>query len=85
VANNTTRLEPWLLCLIQHNGDKNQCLDLAASLVVNEATVMAVLMLLSVSIFKVGIPCGRQTNSTSAQRGLASTFTRTLLNVYRMV
>jgi preprotein translocase subunit SecY len=52
IANNAARLQPWLLCLAKYNGDKNQCLDLAASLVVNEATVMAVLLLLSVSIFE---------------------------------
>jgi hypothetical protein len=50
VANDATRLKPWLLCLAEHSGDKNQCLALAASFVVNEATVMAVLMLLSVSV-----------------------------------
>ena len=39
----------WLSCLVENHGDKNKCLDFAASIVVNEATVMAVLFLLSVS------------------------------------
>lgn len=44
------RAEPWLLCLVLNEGDKNVCLDQvkAAGLVTNEATVMAVLILLSV-------------------------------------
>jgi hypothetical protein len=42
------RAQPWLLCLVSAQGKKNQCLPLAAPLVVNEATVMAVLILLSV-------------------------------------
>lgn len=42
------KAEPWLLCLIVHAGDKNQCLDKVGGLVKNEATVMAALILLSV-------------------------------------
>jgi len=51
VLTDQARAEPWLLCLVEYNGDKNKCLDLAGPLVVNEATVMAVLILLSVSTF----------------------------------
>ncbi len=43
------KAQPWVLCLMANGGDKNKCLDLAAQLVVNEATVMAVLIMLSVS------------------------------------
>jgi len=39
----------WLVCLLQHNGDKDKCLDVAAELVIPEATALAVLFLLSVS------------------------------------
>ncbi|KAI9828780.1 MAG: hypothetical protein M1832_001885 [Thelocarpon impressellum] len=46
---NLTKARPWLFCLITNKGDKNKCLDLAASLAVNEATVMAVLILLSMN------------------------------------
>jgi len=49
VLNDESQAEPWLLCLVESDGDKNKCLDLAGALVVNEATVMAVLILLSVS------------------------------------
>lgn len=43
-----TKAQSWLLCLIESKGDKNKCLDIAASLRTNIATVMAVLVLLSV-------------------------------------
>ncbi|KAF4512567.1 hypothetical protein G6O67_001687 [Ophiocordyceps sinensis] len=39
----------WVLCLIRAAGDKNQCLDQARSMVVNEATVSAVLLLLALN------------------------------------
>ena len=44
------RAEPWLLCLVMNDGNKNACLDKvkSADLVTSEATVMAVLILLSV-------------------------------------
>ena len=44
------KAEPWLLCLVMNEGNKNACLDKvkSAELVTNEATVMAVLILLSV-------------------------------------
>jgi hypothetical protein len=45
---NPTKGQEWLLCLITANGDKNKCTEVAKDLVVNEATVMAVLVLLSV-------------------------------------
>lgn len=48
VTADLARAQPWLLCLVSAQGKKNQCLPLAAPLVVNEATVMAVLILLSV-------------------------------------
>jgi hypothetical protein len=45
------KAEPWLLCLVINGGNKSACLDKvkASGLVTNEATVMAVLILLSVS------------------------------------
>ncbi|POR31236.1 Uncharacterized protein TPAR_08556 [Tolypocladium paradoxum] len=39
----------WATCLIGASGDKNQCLNEARSLVVNEETVMAVLLLLALN------------------------------------
>lgn len=46
------KAELWLLCLVMNEGNKNACLDKvkSADLVTNEATVMAVLILLSVRI-----------------------------------
>lgn len=45
---NPAKADKWLFCLIESKGDKNKCIGLAQKLVVNEATVMAVLLLLSV-------------------------------------
>ena len=47
--------ESWVLCLIEHSGDKNKCLDEAGSLVINQATIMAVLLLLAVSFIPVDL------------------------------
>lgn len=49
IVKNPGRSLPWLACLVKTQGDKNTCLPLASNLVVNEATVTAVLLLLSVS------------------------------------
>lgn len=52
---NLGKAEPWLLCLVLHPTDKNACLDQVASadLVQSEATVMAVLIMMSVSLNSV--------------------------------
>ena len=47
-AENFSSIEPWLLCLVTNNGDKNKCLNLAGALILNEPTVLTVLYLLSV-------------------------------------
>jgi hypothetical protein len=49
VQNNPAIASSWISCLALAGGDKNKCLDLAEKLVVNEATIMSVLLLLSVS------------------------------------
>ncbi|KAH8602875.1 hypothetical protein B0O99DRAFT_604560 [Bisporella sp. PMI_857] len=54
----------WLVCLIEKNGDKNQCLDLAAPLVINESTVMAVLLLLSINGIWLLLLLGRRSMFT---------------------
>ena len=48
---NFGKAEPWLLCLVMHPTDKNACLELvhSAKLVQSEITVMAALILMSVS------------------------------------
>jgi hypothetical protein len=50
VTNDPKVAEDWVLCLIGASGDKSKCLNEAKKLVVNEATVTAVLLLLGVSI-----------------------------------
>lgn len=49
IATNPDKALDWTTCLVLSGGDKNKCLDKAAKLIVNEAAVMAVLVLLSVS------------------------------------
>ena len=46
---NISKVAPWILCLIENGGDKNACLSKASAFLVNEATVLAILILLSVS------------------------------------
>ncbi|OAT08983.1 hypothetical protein, variant 2 [Blastomyces gilchristii SLH14081] len=41
--------EPWIFCLVLSKGDKNKCAHLASSLGPNEASIFAVLVLLSLS------------------------------------
>lgn len=48
VAKDPVEAEAWITCLMKNGGDKTSCLHLANKLVVNEATVIAVLVLLSV-------------------------------------
>ena len=50
-AQHLEKAEPWLLCLVIHGGDKTACLSKVkqTGIVVNEGTVMAALVLLSVS------------------------------------
>lgn len=43
------QIEPWLACLSLTQGNKVQCLPLAKDLVTNEATIIAVLVFISVS------------------------------------
>ncbi|KAH8890836.1 putative G-protein coupled receptor [Thozetella sp. PMI_491] len=50
---------PLILCLVTASGDKNQCLNEASALVVNMATVGAVLILLAVNGFWLLLLLGR--------------------------
>ena len=47
---NLERAKPWIACLAMTAGDQNACLSEASVLGPNEATILAVLMLLSVSL-----------------------------------
>lgn len=49
VKNDPTKAMPWILCLLEHDGNKVPCLDKARMLVVNMPTVGAVLVLLGVN------------------------------------
>jgi hypothetical protein len=49
ISKNPLKAQNWLECLIKTGGNKNKCLSFAESLTINEATVMSVLILLSVS------------------------------------
>ena len=57
------KAEPWLLCLVTNDGDKNKCLDKAGHLIKNEPTVMAALVLLSVRVHLI-LRCSRLTLSS---------------------
>lgn len=48
IKTNVERAQPWLICLASHNGDKTKCWKEVGTLVRNESTVMAALILLSV-------------------------------------
>ena len=43
-----SKAQPWIICLVMNGGDKTKCLAKAGSLIKNESTVMAALLLLSV-------------------------------------
>ncbi|KAI4203181.1 MAG: hypothetical protein LQ350_002057 [Teloschistes chrysophthalmus] len=49
VMQNFGKAEPWLTCLVINRGDKDACLDKVNGLATSEPTVMAVLILMSVS------------------------------------
>lgn len=49
VTKDPAKASDWVLCLLGSGGDKAKCLPEASKLVVNEATVTAVLLLLGVS------------------------------------
>lgn len=47
------RIQPWIMCLALNPADKDQCVDLIQGWLVNEPTVVAVLLLLSFAGFQV--------------------------------
>lgn len=50
---NVEKVMPWLMCLVQNPTNKNKCLDDAQAYLINEATVVAVLLLLSLAGIQV--------------------------------
>ncbi|ROW01638.1 hypothetical protein VSDG_02019 [Cytospora chrysosperma] len=59
VKDNPATAMPWIRCLLASGGDKNACLDEAGSLVVNMATIGAVLVLLAMNGIWLLILLGR--------------------------
>lgn len=53
VPEDIDKVMPWLICLYKHPTDKNMCLDDAQAYLVNEPTVVAVLILLSLAGIQV--------------------------------
>lgn len=52
-ASNWETVEPWLVCLASHPNDKDKCLHLVTPWLTNEATVIAVLVLLGLAGIQV--------------------------------
>lgn len=48
-ASEPDKFRPWLRCLVESKGNKNQCLGLAHELVEKESTILALLICLAVS------------------------------------
>ncbi|MCJ1322796.1 hypothetical protein MMC15_008146 [Xylographa vitiligo] len=48
-AQNSDNELPWLICLIASGGNKDACISLASGIILSEATVIAVLILLSLN------------------------------------
>ncbi|KAJ9142125.1 Frizzled/smoothened-like sans CRD protein B [Pleurostoma richardsiae] len=59
VKHDPDKATEWVTCLVLNGGDKNKCLNQASSLVVNMATVGAVLLLLSMNGIWLIILLGR--------------------------
>lgn len=55
VTHDITKITPWLMCLATHPTDKDACLSLSRGWLVNEPTVVAVLILLSLAGVQVFI------------------------------
>lgn len=64
IADDPKVAQKWIVCLIGAQGDKTKCLDDAGSLVVSEATVSAVLVLLSLNGIWILFLLGRWTMFT---------------------
>jgi hypothetical protein len=78
------KAQEWLTCILRTGGDKNQCLPLANKLVVNEATVAAVLVLLSVS-FPIHLHCAYTLTNVLDERHLGPNLLRKTIHVHRLV
>jgi len=75
----------WIFCLFQSHGDKNKCLPLTAPFVMNEAIVLAVLVLLSVRSQQGFSLLRSRTNTFTVQRLLERALPWTTVNGHRLV
>lgn len=69
-AGGTTKTNPsvdWLLCLVRNQGKKGPCLEKSSDLIMNQATITAVLVLLSVSLIPllVALKCSADNPSAT--------------------
>lgn len=77
VTHDPTVGEEWVLCLIGASGDKNKCLKEAGKLVINLATIMAVLLLLALNGVWLLFLLGRWTMVTGWFELIKTPFHRT--------
>lgn len=81
VKKDPAKAQDWIVCLVTARGDKTQCLDEAGSLVVNQATVGAVLLLLAVRFYQLPSKLGNaMLTMSSDQRLLAPILPRPLVH-----
>ncbi|KAI9171426.1 hypothetical protein HJFPF1_00909 [Paramyrothecium foliicola] len=76
VTHNPEIAAPWILCLIGAKGDKDQCLDKASLLTINEITVTAVLLLLGLNGVWLLLFLGRWSMATGWRDLIMSKFSR---------
>lgn len=74
--NSSTKMEPWLLCLALNGGEKTECLKYVREFVVNEATIIAVLVCLASSGFFTLLFLGRWSMFLGWVDFFKSTFTK---------
>ena len=75
VEKDLAKIEPWLLCLVLHPTDKDACLPLVGDFLVNQRTVIAVMLLLSLAGFQVFLFLMRPTVFTAWVELFQSKFT----------
>ncbi|TKA50364.1 hypothetical protein B0A49_12134, partial [Cryomyces minteri] len=75
-ANDFERVRPWLVCLVLNGGDKNKCLIEGQKWLINEATVVAILILLSIAGLEVFLLLFRRSTLTGWKEFFRSRFSR---------
>ncbi|TKA72466.1 hypothetical protein B0A49_06228, partial [Cryomyces minteri] len=75
-ANDFERVRPWLVCLVLNGGDKNKCLIEGQKWLINEATVVAILILLSIAGLEVFLLLFRRSTLTGWKEFFRSRFSK---------